>query len=122
MQPIADMEDDQFMKLQELYATELPICPVSSLEDTRQVLSWLLFEALQSDADPDAVRGVIEQLVCGDRRTSVEPERGGAGRSDFQLREVQSLERQQVNVGDGNARALARILSLGKRVPKRRSS
>jgi hypothetical protein len=26
MQPIADMEDDQFMKLQELYAAELSIC------------------------------------------------------------------------------------------------
>ena len=26
MQPIADMEDDDFMKLQALYASELPIC------------------------------------------------------------------------------------------------
>ena len=45
MQPIADMEDDQFMKLQELYSPDLPICGVCTLEDARQVLSWVIFEA-----------------------------------------------------------------------------
>ena len=39
MQPIADMPDDAFMKLQQLYAAELPICPVCTLEDARRVLS-----------------------------------------------------------------------------------
>lgn len=63
MQPIADMPDDAFMKLQQLYAAELPICPVCTLEDARRVLSWLLFEAPNSNADPDAVRGVIEKLL-----------------------------------------------------------
>jgi hypothetical protein len=63
MQPIAYMPDDTFMKLQQLYAAELPICPVCTLEDARQVLSWLLFEAPNSNADPDAVRGVIEKLL-----------------------------------------------------------
>ena len=31
MQPVADMEDDDFMKLQSLYAAELPICPILHL-------------------------------------------------------------------------------------------
>jgi hypothetical protein len=43
MQPIADMEDDDFMKLQSLYAAELPICPICTLEDARQLLSWPCF-------------------------------------------------------------------------------
>jgi hypothetical protein len=41
MQPIADMEDDKFMKLQELYGPDLPICGVCTLEDARLVLSWI---------------------------------------------------------------------------------
>ena len=39
MQPIADMPDDDFMKLQELYGADLPICGVCTLEDARQVLA-----------------------------------------------------------------------------------
>jgi hypothetical protein len=36
MQPIAEMEDDDFMKLQTLYASELPIRPICTLEDARR--------------------------------------------------------------------------------------
>ena len=32
MQPIAEMGDDDFMKLQTLYVSELPICPICTLE------------------------------------------------------------------------------------------
>ena len=59
MQPIADMEDDQFMKLQELYAAELPICGVCTLEDARQLLSWLVFEA-PKDETSERVRQALE--------------------------------------------------------------
>ena len=61
MQPIADMEDDQFMKLQELYANELPICQICTLEDARQVLSWVVFEAKKDTSD--GVRQALEQLL-----------------------------------------------------------
>jgi hypothetical protein len=62
MQPIADMEDDQFMKLQELYAAELPICPICTLEDARQVLSWIVFEAPKKDMS-DGARQAVEGLL-----------------------------------------------------------
>jgi hypothetical protein len=45
MQPISDMPGDDFMKLQSLYAADLPINAECTLEDARQVLNWLLFEA-----------------------------------------------------------------------------
>jgi len=59
MQPIAEMEDDDFMKLQTLYASELPIC---TLEDARQVLSWIVFEAPKEDVS-DGVRHALEGLL-----------------------------------------------------------
>jgi hypothetical protein len=62
MQPIADMENDQFMKLQELYAAELPICGVRTLEDARQLLSWLVFEAPKDDTS-ERVRQALERLL-----------------------------------------------------------
>ena len=62
MQPIADMEDDQFMKLQELYAAELPICGVCTLKDARQLLSWLVFEA-PKDETSERVRQALEGLL-----------------------------------------------------------
>ena len=61
MQPIADMEDDDFMKLQALYGAELPICPICSLEDARHVLSELLFDA-PKDTVSDAVHHTLEDL------------------------------------------------------------
>ena len=45
MQPISDMPGDDFMKLQSLYAADLPINAECTLEDARQVLNWLLFES-----------------------------------------------------------------------------
>ena len=62
MQPIADMEDDKFMKLQELYGPDLPICGVCTLEDARLVLSWILFEAPKGETSED-VRQVLEELL-----------------------------------------------------------
>ena len=63
MQPIADMEDDQFMKLQELYSPDLPICGVCTLEDARQVLSWVIFEASKDETSERAVRQALEGLL-----------------------------------------------------------
>jgi hypothetical protein len=62
MQPIAEMEDDEFMKLQTLYASELPIYPICTLEDARQVLSWIVFEAPKKDMS-EGVRHVLEGLL-----------------------------------------------------------
>jgi hypothetical protein len=62
MQPVADMEDDKFMKLQELYGPDLPICGVCTLEDARLVLSWILFEAPKGETSED-VRQVLEELL-----------------------------------------------------------
>ena len=62
MQPIADMEDDDFMKLQALYASELPICGVCALEGARQLLSWLVFEA-PKDETSERVRQALEGLL-----------------------------------------------------------
>ena len=63
MQPIADMEDDQFMKLQELYSPDLPICGVCTSEDARQVLSWVIFEASKDETSERAVRQALEGLL-----------------------------------------------------------
>ena len=38
MQPISDMPDDDFYEAASLYAAELPICPVCTLEEARHVL------------------------------------------------------------------------------------
>ena len=62
MQPIAEMEDDDFMKLQTLYASELPIRPICTLEDARQVLSGIVFEAPKKDMS-DGVRHALEGLL-----------------------------------------------------------
>jgi hypothetical protein len=62
MQPISDMPADEFMKLQSLYASKLPMCPISTLEDTRQALSYLAFEA-PKDVLPYTVRNLIEALL-----------------------------------------------------------
>ena len=51
-----------FMKLQELYAAELPICGVCTLEDARQLLSWLVFEA-PKDKTSERVRQALEGLL-----------------------------------------------------------
>ena len=66
MQPIAEMEDDDFMKLQTLYASELPICPICTLEDARQVLSWIVFEGLITAIDPiaDFRTGSLHRPAC----------------------------------------------------------
>ena len=62
MQPVADMEADDFMKLQSLYAAELPICPICTLEDARQLLSWVVFEA-SKDETSEGVRQAMEGLL-----------------------------------------------------------
>lgn len=62
MQPISDMPDDDFMNLQSLYADELPICPICSLEDVRHVLSGLLFQA-PKEAVPEGMRRALEELL-----------------------------------------------------------
>jgi len=79
MQPIADMEDDQFMKLQTRYASELPICPICSLEDARHLLSDIVFDA--PNAVSDGVRQLLRVAVHRDRCARVEPNGSGAGRS-----------------------------------------
>ena len=56
------MEDDDIMKLQTLYASELPICPICTLEDARQLLSWIVFEAPKEDVS-DGVRHALEGLL-----------------------------------------------------------
>ena len=61
MQPIAEMEDDDFMKLQTLYTSELR-SPICTLEDARQVLSWIVFEAPKKDMS-DGVRHALEGLL-----------------------------------------------------------
>jgi recombinational DNA repair protein RecR len=62
MQPISDMPSDEFMKLQSLYAAELPICPICTLEDARQALSWLIFES-PKDETSERVRQAMEGLL-----------------------------------------------------------
>ena len=62
MQPISDMPYDDFMKLQALYAAELPICPVCTLEEARHVLSELLFDA-PKDGMSDNVRQMLRELL-----------------------------------------------------------
>jgi hypothetical protein len=62
MQPIADMEDDDFMKLQSLYASELPICPICTLEEARHVLSELVFDA-PKDGMSNNVRQMLSELL-----------------------------------------------------------
>ena len=79
MQPIAEMEDDDFMKLQALYASELPICPICTLEDARQVLSWIVFEAPKIGHVRWRASCAGRAAVHRDRRARVEPGRGGAG-------------------------------------------
>ena len=59
MQPISDMTDDDFMKLQVLYANEPPICPICSLEDTRHLLSDIVLDA------PSLVSDDVRQLLQG---------------------------------------------------------
>ncbi|MGC1413584.1 MAG: hypothetical protein WA864_32095 [Acetobacteraceae bacterium] len=55
------MTDDDFMKLQTLYASELPICPICSLEDTRHLLSDIVFEAPNTVSD--GVRQLLQELL-----------------------------------------------------------
>jgi hypothetical protein len=62
MQPISDMPGDDFMKLQSLYAADLPINAECTLEDARQVLNWLLFEA-PKDETSERVRYVLDRLL-----------------------------------------------------------
>jgi hypothetical protein len=62
MQSISDMPDDDFMKLQELYGADLPICGVCTLEDARQVLSWIVFEAPKKDTS-EGVREALGGLL-----------------------------------------------------------
>ena len=61
MQPIAYMEDNEFMKLQALYAAELPICPICTLEDARHLLSDLVFDA--PNAVSDDARQLLQELL-----------------------------------------------------------
>ena len=61
MQPVSDMEDGDFMKLQSLYANELPICPICSLEDARHLLSDIVFDA--PNAVSDGVRQLLQELL-----------------------------------------------------------
>jgi hypothetical protein len=76
MQPIAEMEDDDFMKLQTLYASELPIC---TLEDARQVLSWIDFRSSEKGHVRWRASCAGRAAVHRDRCARVEPGRGGAG-------------------------------------------
>lgn len=59
MQPISDMPDDDFMKLQQLYAAELPICEVCTLEAARQILSDAVFGLPM----PDGLRQSLQELL-----------------------------------------------------------
>jgi hypothetical protein len=61
MQPVSDMEDGDFMKLQSLYANELPIRPICSLEDARHLLSDIVFDA--PNAVSDGVRQLLQELL-----------------------------------------------------------
>lgn len=59
MQPISDIPDDEFMRLQAAYGADLPIC---TLEDVRHVVSAMIFEA-PKDAMSEGIRQTLEQVL-----------------------------------------------------------
>jgi hypothetical protein len=62
MQPISDIPDDDFMKLQSLYEAELPICPICTLESVRHAVSDVVFGAPKSELS-DSLRHMMEEVL-----------------------------------------------------------
>ena len=59
MPRIDDLPDAEFMKLQAEYADSLPICPICTLEDVRQ----LLLELVAGDAASDDVKSTLAPIL-----------------------------------------------------------
>ena len=56
---IDELSDAEFMELQAEYGDCLPICPICTLEDVRQ----LLLELVAGDAAPDEVKSALAQVL-----------------------------------------------------------
>ena len=59
MSRIDDLSDTEFMKLQDEYGDSLPICPICTLEDVRQ----LLLELVARDAVSDEVQNALAPIL-----------------------------------------------------------
>ena len=59
MPRIDDLSDAEFMQLQAAYGDSLPICPVCTLEDVRQ----LLLELVAGDAVSDEVKSALAPVL-----------------------------------------------------------
>jgi hypothetical protein len=59
MPRIEDLSESEFMQLQAEYGDDLPICPVCTLEDVRNVLLKLV----AGDAVSGEVRKALEQIL-----------------------------------------------------------
>ena len=77
---IDDLSDAEFMKLQAEYGDSLPICPICTLEDVRQLLQELVTGHAVSDEVKNALASVFAAVTCTRHPTSSRGTNGYAAR------------------------------------------